>query len=161
MPALLYPGTVGGSNICPAVRGRERRRTQRTPPRRIRVSASFSCSRSSLDYANAPRWLWPRSLLGSGVNRGPFRPRPPRLWAARVLSPLQKKSESSSGSHGTRGEALDALAGTLRATANPDATPATNLDPETDTLVRNTVETPDPRRHSSKNNIRSLLANDS
>mgnify|MGYP006889572173 FL=1 len=31
---------------------------------------------------------------------------------------------------------LDALAGTLRATANPDAAPATSLEPETDTLVR-------------------------
>ena len=31
---------------------------------------------------------------------------------------------------------LDALAGTLRAIANPDATPATSLAPETDTLVR-------------------------
>ena len=31
---------------------------------------------------------------------------------------------------------LDALAGTLRATANPDAAPATSLAPETDTLVR-------------------------
>ena len=37
----------------------------------------------------------------------------------------------------TRAEKLmDALAGTLRATANPDAAPATSLDPLTDTLVR-------------------------
>ena len=31
---------------------------------------------------------------------------------------------------------LAALSGTLRATANPDAAPATSLDPESDTLVR-------------------------
>lgn len=34
---------------------------------------------------------------------------------------------------------LDALSGTLRATANPDATAATSLDPESDTLVRTHV----------------------
>ena len=31
---------------------------------------------------------------------------------------------------------LAALSGTLRATANPDAAPATSLDPDSDTLVR-------------------------
>ena len=34
---------------------------------------------------------------------------------------------------------LDALSGTLRATANPDAAAATSLDPESDTLVRTHV----------------------
>ena len=38
---------------------------------------------------------------------------------------------------------LDALAGTLRAVANPDATPATGLAPETDTLVRENTRSRD------------------
>ena len=38
---------------------------------------------------------------------------------------------------------LDALAGTLRAVANPDATPATGLTPETDTLVRENTRSRD------------------
>lgn len=38
---------------------------------------------------------------------------------------------------------LDALAGTLRAVANPDATPATGLAPEKDTLVRENTRSRD------------------
>jgi len=46
----------------------------------------------------------------------------------------------------TRAEKLmDALAGTLRATANPDAAPATSLDPLTDTLVRRRAARRRPR----------------
>lgn len=60
------------------------------------------------------------------------------LWAARVrYRRYRRKVKARAARMRRAGKLLDALAGTLRATANPDATPATNLDPETDTLVRN------------------------
>ena len=60
------------------------------------------------------------------------------LWAARVRYRRYRRKVKARAVRMRRAEKLlDALAGTLRATANPDAAPATSLDPETDTLVRN------------------------